>query len=124
MLYYSTVNSSESFDPDLEGSIVLPSEDRRIAFAQHVYREILLIILQGNSLIQYTNEETGEVQTFRLPPPENILDFVQFRCTGRKVDGNIEAHVKVLLPAMTDGSEDVSDYLACELTYFFPEDQS
>ena len=101
---------------------VLPKH--RIEFSQFIYREIMNIVLQGNSQINATVD--GLPMQFCLPPPRQILEFLTFRYTGEKtLEGHLRVRGEISLPPIDEkpyGEDEVGTYMVCGFDYQIPDD--
>ena len=99
--------------------VILPDINHRSTVAEQIYREILLVLLGGRSQIQ-VRLEGGFHDTYRLPRPEQLLDFVSFRENNESPPGEIQTTAKILLPPLREPPNSLArNYICYELPYTF-----
>jgi hypothetical protein len=108
-----------------EGEQVCPKPEKRIEFSEYIYRDILNIVLQGQSSIHGTID--GVRREFRIPPKEQILEFLFMTCTGEeRYDGCVGTHAQIHLPQVKkfphEGDAQGDEHLIVSFPYAFPLD--
>jgi hypothetical protein len=88
------------------GQPMAPELSNRAAFARNMHQVIVHNVLGGTQIFQA--RIAGVMRFFRLPAPEQIMDFVSIRDVGQRGHGGILAQVHVLIPevATTDVDEE------------------
>ncbi len=87
---------------EFPGQIMVPELGNRPGFSENMHQVILHNVLGGAQMIRA--RIGGVIRFFRLPKPEQIMDFVSIRDVGKRMRGGIAAEVHVLIPevATTD----------------------